>query len=68
MRTKSVSMQCKFYEEKDLESAHTLITSNLRYVVKVAPEYSHYGLKMIDLNPLSGLGSTKKRNSGVRSM
>ena len=25
----------KFYEEKDLEAAHALITSNLRFVVKV---------------------------------
>ena len=39
----------KFFEEKDLEAAHTLITSNLRFVVKVAGEYRHYGLKMIDL-------------------
>jgi len=39
----------KFFEEKDLESAHTLITSNLRFVVKVAAEYRHYGLKMLDL-------------------
>jgi RNA polymerase sigma-32 factor len=39
----------KFFEQKDLEAAHTLITSNLRFVVKVAGEYRHYGLKMIDL-------------------
>ena len=39
----------KFFEDKDLEAAHTLITSNLRFVVKVAGEYRHYGLKMIDL-------------------
>lgn len=39
----------KFFEEKDLEAAHTLITSNLRFVVKIAGEYRHYGLKMIDL-------------------
>jgi RNA polymerase sigma-32 factor len=39
----------RFFEEKSLESAHTLITSNLRYVVKVASEYRHYGLKMLDL-------------------
>ena len=39
----------KFYEQKDLEAAHTLITANLRFVVKVAGEYRHYGLKMIDL-------------------
>jgi RNA polymerase sigma-32 factor len=39
----------KFYEEKDLESAHRLITSNLRFVVKIAAEYRSYGMKMLDL-------------------
>ena len=39
----------RLFEEKNLESAHTLITSNLRYVVKVANEYRHYGLKLLDL-------------------
>lgn len=39
----------KFYEEKDLESAHHLITSNLRFVVKIAAEYRSYGMKMLDL-------------------
>jgi RNA polymerase sigma-32 factor len=46
----------KFFEEKDLESAHTLITSNLRYVVKVASEYRHYGLKMLDLIQEGNIG------------
>jgi RNA polymerase sigma-32 factor len=39
----------KFYEEKDLTAAHTLITSNLRFVVKIAGEYRSYGMKMLDL-------------------
>jgi RNA polymerase sigma-32 factor len=39
----------KFYEEKDLEAAHKLITSNLRFVVKIAGEYRSYGMKMLDL-------------------
>jgi RNA polymerase sigma-32 factor len=39
----------KFYEEKDLDAAHTLITSNLRFVVKIASEYRSYGMKMLDL-------------------
>jgi RNA polymerase sigma-32 factor len=39
----------KFYEEKDLDAAHTLITSNLRFVVKIAAEYRSYGMKMLDL-------------------
>ena len=46
----------KFFEEKDLESAHTLITSNLRFVVKVAAEYRHYGLKMLDLIQEGNIG------------
>jgi RNA polymerase sigma-32 factor len=46
----------RFFEEKDLESAHTLITSNLRYVVKVASEYRHYGLKMLDLIQEGNIG------------
>lgn len=39
----------KFYEEQDLEAAHTLITSNLRFVVKIANEYRAYGMRMLDL-------------------
>lgn len=39
----------KLYEKKDLEAAHTLITSNLRFVVKIAAEYRAYGMKMLDL-------------------
>lgn len=39
----------KFYEEKDLDAAHTLITSNLRFVVKIAAEYRSYGMRMLDL-------------------
>jgi RNA polymerase sigma-32 factor len=39
----------KFYEDKDLEAAHALITANLRFVVKIANEYRAYGMKMLDL-------------------
>lgn len=46
----------KFFEEKDLASAHTLITSNLRFVVKVAAEYRHYGLKLLDLIQEGNIG------------
>jgi len=46
----------KFYEEKDLEAAHTLITSNLRFVVKIASEYRQYGLKMLDLIQEGNIG------------
>jgi RNA polymerase sigma-32 factor len=39
----------KYFEEKDLEAAHALVTSNLRFVVKIAGEYRAYGMKMLDL-------------------
>ena len=45
-----------FFEDKDLTSAHTLITSNLRFVVKVAYEFRHYGLKMLDLIQEGNIG------------
>ncbi len=37
------------YEDNDLNAAQTLVTSNLRFVVKVASEYRNYGMKMLDL-------------------
>ncbi|BCS53041.1 RNA polymerase sigma factor RpoH [Geobacter sp. SVR] len=45
-----------FYERKELAAAHALITSNLRFVVKVAHEYRHYGLKMLDLIQEGNIG------------
>ena len=38
-----------YHEEGDVEAAHALVTSNLRFVVKVAHEYGSYGLRMGDL-------------------
>ena len=39
----------KYYEDNDPQAAEILVTSNLRFVVKVAAEYSKFGAKMIDL-------------------
>lgn len=60
-----------FFKEKDLAAAHTLITSNLRFVVKVAYEFRHYGLKMLDLIQEGNIGlmmAVRKYNpyKGVR--
>src|SRR5882724_8299609 len=33
----------------DVDDAHRLVTSNLRFVVKVAHEYKGYGLRLLDL-------------------
>ena len=61
----------RLYENNDLEAAHALITSNLRFVVKIAGEYRHYGLKMLDLIQEGNIGlmmGVKKFNpyKGIR--
>lgn len=45
-----------YYKEKDKEAAHRLITSNLRFVVKVAFEYRSYGFKLPDLIQEGNIG------------
>ncbi|HEY8269538.1 MAG TPA: RNA polymerase factor sigma-32 [Pseudobdellovibrionaceae bacterium] len=46
----------KYFETKDPESAQILIKSNLRFVVKIAAEYSKFGAKMIDLVQEGNIG------------
>ena len=46
----------KFREKGDIEAAHKLITSNLRFVVKVALEYKNHGLKLLDLIQEGNIG------------
>ncbi|RKH56753.1 RNA polymerase factor sigma-32 [Corallococcus aberystwythensis] len=43
----------------DLSAGHRLVTSNLRFVVKVAYEYRSYGLKMSDLIQEANIGLMK---------
>jgi RNA polymerase sigma-32 factor len=40
----------------DVEAAHKLITSNLKFVVKVAFEYKAYGVKILDLIQEGNIG------------
>jgi RNA polymerase sigma-32 factor len=47
----------KYYDkEEGIEAAHKLITSNLRFVVKVAFEYKSYGVKLQDLVQEGNIG------------
>lgn len=39
----------RFMKYDDMEAAEKLVTSNLRFVVKIAHEYRNYGVKLIDL-------------------
>jgi len=40
----------------DMEAAEKLITSNLRFVVKIAYEYKNYGVKLVDLIQEGNIG------------
>ncbi len=46
----------KYREKGDIDAAHKLITSNLRFVVKVALEYKNYGVKLLDLIQEGNIG------------
>ncbi len=46
----------KYRDEGDVEAAHALVTSNLRFVVKVAYEYSSYGMRISDLVQEGNIG------------
>lgn len=39
----------KYFENKETQLAEVLVTSNLRFVVKIAAEYAKYGARLIDL-------------------
>ena len=47
------------FREGDLSAGHRLVTSNLRFVVKVSYEYRSYGIKMSDLIQEANIGLMK---------
>lgn len=49
----------RYQEEQDLEAAHQLVCAHLRYVVKIAREYSGYGLRIMDLIQEGSVGLMK---------
>jgi RNA polymerase sigma-32 factor len=46
----------RYRKYNDIQAAQKLITSNLRFVVKVAFEYKSYGVKMLDLIQEGNIG------------
>lgn len=46
----------RYRKHNDISAAHKLITSNLRFVVKVALEYKSYGVKLLDLIQEGNIG------------
>jgi len=55
-REEELDLAIKMREDSDREAAQKLITSNLRFVVKIANEYRHYNLKMMDLVQEGNIG------------
>jgi RNA polymerase sigma-32 factor len=49
-------LSVRYRKHNDIEAAHKLITSNLRFVVKVAFEYKSYGVKILDLIQEGNIG------------
>jgi RNA polymerase sigma-32 factor len=48
-REQEYDLAVRWRDNNDVEAAHRLVVSNLRFVVKVAYEYVDYGLKIMDL-------------------
>ncbi|MGE3759878.1 MAG: sigma-70 family RNA polymerase sigma factor, partial [Pseudobdellovibrionaceae bacterium] len=48
-KEQEVELATRYFETKDPAAAQALVTANLRFVVKVAAEYTKFGAKLIDL-------------------
>ncbi len=55
-RDEEVQLARRFRDEGDVAAAHQLVTSNLRFVVKIAHEYKRYGYKLLDLVQEGNIG------------
>ncbi len=55
-KEEEMALAKKYFESKDPETAQQLVKANLRFVVKVAAEYSKFGAKMIDLIQEGNIG------------
>lgn len=55
-REQELELAKKYYDTKDPVAAQALVTANLRFVVKVAAEYSRFGARMIDLVQEGNMG------------
>jgi RNA polymerase sigma-32 factor len=55
-REEEYALAVRYREKGDREAAQKLVTSNLRFVVKVAAEYSKFGARMIDLIQEGNMG------------
>lgn len=55
-REQEFELAKRYFETKDPAAAQALVTANLRFVVKVAADYSKFGARMIDLIQEGNMG------------
>ena len=55
-RDEEMSLAYAYRDEGDVSAAHSMVVGNLRFVVKIAHEYRHYGLKKLDLIQEGNIG------------
>ncbi|MBT6176375.1 MAG: RNA polymerase factor sigma-32 [Deltaproteobacteria bacterium] len=55
-RDEEMSLAYAFRDDGDVSAAHRMVVGNLRFVVKIAHEYRHYGLKKLDLIQEGNMG------------
>jgi RNA polymerase sigma-32 factor len=55
-RKEEFQLAVRYRKDNDIEAAHELVMSNLRFVVKVAFEYRTYGVKLADLIQEGNIG------------
>ncbi|MGA8833334.1 MAG: RNA polymerase factor sigma-32 [Desulfomonilaceae bacterium] len=58
-REQEIELANRFRDSQDAEAVNDLITSNLRFVIKVALGYRNYGIKIMDLVQEGNIGLIK---------
>lgn len=58
-RDEEKALALDFFKTQDREALQRLVTSNLRFVVKIAYEYVHYRMKLMDLIQEGNMGLVK---------